>query len=41
MSASMLQMVILCMMTSETRRSRVCHMPLDILVEYTPADLLL
>lgn len=33
MSASMLEMVILCMMTSEIRRSRVCHLLRATLVE--------
>lgn len=33
MSASMLEMVILCMMTPEIRRSRVCHLLRATLVE--------
>lgn len=36
MSVSMLEMVILCMMMSEIRRSRDCHLVRAILVEYTP-----
>ena len=36
MSASMLEMVILCMMTSEMRRSKDCHFTRATLVEYRP-----
>lgn len=39
MSASMLEMVILCMMTSEMRRSRLCHFPRATRAEYIPTGL--
>jgi len=37
MSASLLEVVILCMMTSGMRRSSDCHFPRAVRVEYRPA----